>query len=117
MNVFSNPILTLALTVNILAGCTGSASGGLSISLEVLGDHFIETARSIGTSVDLMHRVAAISSGGLDALPHNGAVITLLSICGLTHKESYPDIAMVAVVFPVFALCVLIFLGSILVGI
>ena len=59
-----------------------------------------------------MHRVASIASGGLDALPHNGAVITLLAICQLTHKESYKDIFMVAVVIPVIALVVVITLGT-----
>ena len=59
-----------------------------------------------------MHRVAALSSGGFDALPHNGAVITLLAICGLSHRNSYADIGMVSVVIPVAALIVVIILGS-----
>lgn len=43
-------------------------------------------------SPDVLHRVAAIASGGFDTGPHNGAIITLLAVCGLTHRESYPDI-------------------------
>ena len=81
-------------------------------------EHFVtEHLRMSGyywglTALDLMHRVATLSSGGFDALPHNGAVITLLGICGLTHRESYADIGMVAVVIPVAALVVVIVLGS-----
>ncbi|MDR9439753.1 MAG: hypothetical protein RI841_09690 [Halomonas sp.] len=59
-----------------------------------------------------MHRVTAVATGGLDALPHNGAVITLLSICGLSHRQAYLDIAVVAVVVPLISLVLLITLGS-----
>ncbi len=107
-----NPVVSLAVAVNVLAGITGSASGGLSIALQTLGSTYVELAREHGISLDLMHRVATLSSGGFDALPHNGAVITLLGICGLTHRESYADIGMVAVVIPVAALVVVIVLGS-----
>ena len=107
-----NPVISLAVAVNVLAGITGSASGGLSIALQTLGPTYVELAKQHGISLDLMHRVATLSSGGFDALPHNGAVITLLGICGLTHRESYADIGMVAVVIPVAALIVVIILGS-----
>ncbi len=107
-----NPVISLAVAVNVLAGITGSASGGLSIALQTLGPTYVELAKQHGISLDLMHRVATLSSGGFDALPHNGAVITLLGICGLSHRESYVDIGMVAVVIPVAALIVVIILGS-----
>lgn len=106
-----NPVVSLAVAVNVLAGITGSASGGLSIALQALGPTYVELAREHGISLELMHRVATLSSGGFDALPHNGAVITLLGICGLTHRQSYADIGMVAVVIPVMALIVVIVLG------
>ena len=107
-----NPVISLAVAVNVLAGITGSASGGLSIALQTLGPTYVELAKQHGISLDLMHRVATLSSGGFDALPHNGAVITLLGICGLSHRKSYVDIGMVAVVIPVAALIVVIILGS-----
>lgn len=107
-----NPLVSLAVAVNVLAGITGSASGGLSIALQTLGAQFAEMAQAAGISEGLMHRVAALSSGGFDALPHNGAVITLLAICGLTHKQSYPDIFVVAVAIPVLATIVVVVLGS-----
>lgn len=103
------PLVSEAIMVNVLAGITGSASGGMSIALEAMGQHFVEWANEAGISIELLHRVAAMSSGGFDSLPHNGAVITMLAICGLTHKESYPDVGMVSVVIP-FATCFLMIL-------
>jgi H+/gluconate symporter-like permease len=109
-----NPLISLAISVNLLAGMTGSASGGMSIALTTLGGVYLEMAQAAGISPDLMHRVTAVATGGLDALPHNGAVITLLAICGLTHREAYLDIAVVAVAVPIVALIVLITLGTVL---
>lgn len=86
-----------ATAVNVLAGITGSASGGLSIALEVMGSRYLELARAQGISPELLHRIASMASGGMDTLPHNGAVITLLAITGLTHRQSYPDIFAITV--------------------
>ena len=116
LGVSDNPVISLAVSVNVLAGITGSASGGMSIALQTLGDTFRGLAAEQGISLELMHRVTAIASGGFDALPHNGAVITLLAICGLTHRQSYKDIAVVAVVIPVLALIVVIALGTLIGG-
>lgn len=99
----ADPLLSVAIVVNTLAGLTGSASGGLSLTLQALGEYYREAAAAAGVSPDVMHRVAALASGGLDALPHNGAVITLLAITRLTHKDSYLDILFCAVVFPVLS--------------
>jgi H+/gluconate symporter-like permease len=85
-------LVSEALAVNVLAGITGSASGGLSIALESMGGHYLEMARARGISPELLHRVASMASGGMDTLPHNGAVITLLAIAGMSHRQSYPDI-------------------------
>ncbi len=111
-----NPLVSLALAVNVLAGITGSASGGMSIALSTLGETYVELGRAAGIAPDALHRITAIATGGLDSLPHNGAVVTLLAICGLSHRQSYGDLAMVAVVFPLLALVVAIlaatFLGA-----
>ncbi len=107
-----NPLISLAIGTSLLAGMTGSASGGMSIALSTLGETYLEMGQAAGIAPDLLHRVTAVATGGLDALPHNGAVITLLAICGLTHKEAYKDIAVVAVVIPIIALVVLITLGT-----
>jgi H+/gluconate symporter-like permease len=84
----SNPLISEAIAINTMAGITGSASGGLSIALNMLGAKYLELGTAAGIDPQLLHRVAAISSGGLDSLPHNGVVITLIGICRLTHRES-----------------------------
>ncbi|WP_373816992.1 GntP family permease, partial [Neisseria dentiae] len=108
----NNPLISEAIVINVMAGITGSASGGMSIVLNVMGETYMQMAQQFGISPELMHRVASIASGGLDALPHNGAVITMLAICGLTHKESYLDIFIVAVVVPLLALAAVITFGT-----
>jgi H+/gluconate symporter-like permease len=88
----SNPLLNIAATTNVLAAVTGSSSGGLSITLGALGHQYLETARAAGIPLQVVHRVATMASGGMDTLPHNGAIITLLAITGLTHRQAYKDI-------------------------
>jgi H+/gluconate symporter-like permease len=107
-----NPVVSLAVAVNVLAGITGSASGGMSIALQTLGETYRNLAQQFGIDPELMHRVATMASGGFDSLPHNGAVITLLAICGLTHRDSYADVGVVSVVIPVLALITVVVLGS-----
>jgi H+/gluconate symporter-like permease len=99
-------LVSEAAAVNVLAGITGSASGGLSIALEVMGQSYLDLARAQGISPELLHRIAAMASGGMDTLPHNGAVITLLAITGLSHRQSYADIFAITVLktVTVFAL-------------
>ena len=109
-----SPLLAEVLSINVLAGITGSASGGLSIALEALGDQFIALGQTAGISNEYLHRVASMSSGGLDTFPHNGAVITLLAVCGLTHKESYKDIAVVSLFIPLVVTVTLVTAGSLL---
>lgn len=92
-----NPYLFGVVSTNVLAGATGSASGGMSIALEALSESFL----AMGGQPELLHRLIAIASGGLDVLPHNGAVITLLIVTGLTHKDAYKDIFVVALLIPV----------------
>jgi len=106
------PLVGLALSTNVLSALTGSASGGLTIALGALGDTYMQLAAQYGIDPALMHRVAAIGAGSLDSLPHNGAVVTLLAVCGATHKESYFDIVMVGIVSALLALVVVIVLGT-----
>lgn len=102
-----------AVAVNLLAGATGSASGGMSIALEALAPQYLEKALSIGLNPELLHRIASISSGGLDTLPHNGAVLTLLAVSHCTHKESYGDICVTTCIIPaVFSLLLALIWGS-----
>ena len=114
LDIGGGPLVSLAVATNTLAALTGSASGGLTIALDALGATYLQRAAEIGMDPALLHRVAVIGSGTLDSLPHNGAVVTLLAVCGSTQGESYRDIFMVAIVGAIVALAVVIALGSIL---
>ena len=92
MKAIPNPLVNEAISVTALAGITGSASGGMSIALAAMADSFIANANAAGIPMEVLHRVAAMASGGMDTLPHNGAVITLLAVTGLSHRQSYRDI-------------------------
>lgn len=87
-----DPLVNAAISVTTLSGITGSASGGMSIALAAMSDSFIAGCNAAGIPLEVLHRVVAMASGGMDTLPHNGAVITLLAVTGLTHKQSYKDI-------------------------
>jgi H+/gluconate symporter-like permease len=93
-----NPLVNAAVSVSSLAGITGSASGGMSIALAAMSDWFVKNATAAHIPLEVLHRVVAMASGGMDTLPHNGAVITLLAVTGLTHKESYRDIFAVTLI-------------------
>lgn len=107
-----NPLISEAIAMNVLAGITGSSSGGLSIALQTLGADYLRMAETAGISPELLHRVAVLAAGGMDTLPHCGAIITLLAICKLTHRQSYGDIAAVTMLFPLPALITVITLGT-----
>jgi H+/gluconate symporter-like permease len=96
----SSPLLSATVSINLLAAITGSASGGLSIALAALGETYKKMALENGVSLETLHRVSTIACSGLDSLPHNGAIITLLTVCGLTHRDSYKDIFVTTVVIP-----------------
>jgi len=98
LHTIPNPLLNEAITVTALAGITGSASGGMSIALGAMAETFIANANAAGIPMEVLHRVAAMASGGMDTLPHNGAVITLLAVTGLTHRQSYKDIFAITVI-------------------
>jgi H+/gluconate symporter-like permease len=112
LSIEGGPLVSLAVATNLLAALTGSASGGLTIALDALGSTYTRLAVEHGIDPALLHRIAVMSAGTLDSLPQNGAVVTLLAVCGSTHRESYFDIVMVAIVGPVIALAAVIALGS-----
>ena len=93
-----DPLINAAVSVTTLAGITGSASGGMSIALAAMSDQFIRAAESAQIPLEVLHRVVSMASGGMDTLPHNGAVITLLAVTGLTHKQSYGEIFGITVI-------------------
>jgi H+/gluconate symporter-like permease len=113
VGIEGGPLVSLAVATNVLAALTGSASGGLTIALDALGATYMKIAAETGLNPALMHRVAVIGSGTLDLLPHNGAVVSLLAICGFSHREGYFDIVMAGIVSAVLALVAVIALGSV----
>ena len=98
LGAIPNPLVNEAITVTALAGITGSASGGMSIALAAMADTFIANANAAGIPMEVLHRVASMASGGMDTLPHNGAVITLLAVTGLTHRQAYKDIFAITII-------------------
>jgi H+/gluconate symporter-like permease len=113
LSIEGGPLVSLAIAMNALAGLTGTASGGMAIALNVLGENFMMLAQEHNISPDLLHRITTMSAGTLDALPHNGTVLILLNLCGLTHRESYLDMVMTVIVTCIVALVVALILGSV----
>jgi len=107
------PLVSEFFTVNILAGITGSASGGMSIALSIMAKDWLAWANQVGLSPKFLHRIASMASGGFDTMPHNGAVITLLAVCGLTHIESYKDIGVTSLAIPFLTGVFIILLHSV----
>lgn len=105
-----SPLISFGLATQLLCGISGSATGGLAIALETLGPRYL----AMGINPDILHRVAAISSVGLDTLPHCGLVVTVLTYCKMTHKESYKPIFVVSVIITLIAFIAALILGSVL---
>ncbi len=95
---FTNPLVNGAVTTTTLAGVTGSASGGMGIALSAMSEKYLEAIEKYNIPPEVMHRVISMASGGMDTLPHNGAVITLLAVTGLTHRQAYRDIFAITII-------------------
>lgn len=104
LKAIPDPLVNQAITITTLAGITGSATGGLSIALAAMSEQFIAAANASGIPMEVLHRIASMASGGMDTLPHNGAIITLLAVTGLTHRQAYGDIFAITLIktFAVF---------------
>lgn len=112
IGISGNVLITEAVATNVLCGITASASGGLSITLTALGSTYMDMAAASGISPAVLHRIASLAASGLDTLPHNGAVITLLGICGLTHRQSYKDVGVCTVLIPIMTTIIIVILAS-----
>jgi H+/gluconate symporter-like permease len=112
LSIQGGPLVSLTVAMNVLAGLTGSASGGMVIALDALGETYMKLAAEHGINPELLHRVSTLGSGTLDSLPHNGTVLTVLQVSKLTHRESYFDMVMTVVVGVILALVAVIVLGS-----
>ncbi len=113
LGIGGSPLIAESIAINILAGATGSASGGMAIALEAMGESFVAMSQSSGIPLEAFHRVAAIACGGLNTLPHDGAVVTYLAYCGISHKDGYFDMFMVAGLVPILANIVAIIMGTV----
>ena len=102
------PLVSLFFSVNVVSGIVGSASGGLRIFMETLAPSYLE----MGIAPDVLHRIATVSAGGLDTLPHCGAVIAMFTIMGLTHRQAYRDVFVVSVLIPLVAALALVLVAS-----
>ncbi len=112
LSIEGGPLVSMSVATTILASMTGSASGGMSIALDALGATYLQLATELNIDPAILHRVAAMSAGTIDTLPHNGAVVTMLAVTGSTHKESYGDMVITCIVGPMIALVVVIVLGT-----
>ncbi|QMT18106.1 GntP family permease [Planococcus maritimus] len=112
LNVSDNPLVAQSLAIQVMAMITGSASGGMGIALSTLGDTFYNLSQTTGINPEVFHRMASVASGA-SILPNNGALLTLLAVTGLSHRETYKDVFVVALVIPTIAVIVGIILGGI----
>lgn len=109
-----SPLIGGAIAVSVIAGMTGSASGGQAIALPLLAPHYMD----MGVNPEALHRVAAISSGALDSLPHNGYVVTTVrAICGETHQDAYWGVGALTVIVPTIGVAIAIILFSLGLGV
>lgn len=93
------PLVGMFTSVSLVSAITGSATGGLQIFMQTMAPAYIE----MGLQPGVIHRVATMASGGFDSLPHCGAIVAMLTITGLTHKEAYKDVGIITVVIPVLS--------------
>ncbi|MFU8765196.1 MAG: GntP family permease [Haliea sp.] len=93
------PLLSVFTSISMISAITGSASGGLQIFMSTMADSYL----AMGIEPATLHRIATMAAGGFDSLPHCGAVVAMLTITGLTHRDAYLDVGVVTVVIPVVA--------------
>ncbi|SNC63524.1 H+/gluconate symporter [Kytococcus aerolatus] len=111
MGVSDNAVVTSAVSSATISGVTGSGSGGMTIALEAFGEQLATMAQQQGIDMELMHRATAMAAVSWDSLPHNGAMVTLLLVTGLTHRESYKDMFVLTVLIPFIGVATVIALG------
>lgn len=96
LSIELHPYLTEAISINLLAGITGSAAAGIQIFMEAFASPFL----SMGMDAAIMHRLAPIASFGLNTLPHNATVVLSLKYMNVTYKESYKPVIVTTILLP-----------------
>lgn len=107
-SISDNVLVVSTASAGVISGITGSSSGGLSITLQAFGEELKQAAIDQDVSLEVLHRITAMASVSFDSLPHNGAILTMLIVCGMTHRQSYKDIAVVTVVIPLIVVLTLL---------
>lgn len=102
------PIFQMVVAVNVIAGITGSTSGGLGIAMEQLSKKYL----AMGINPEVIHRISAMSASGLDSLPHNGSINNTLAVVKLTHKQAYKHYWWTNVVIPVIVTFIAAFIAQ-----
>ena len=116
MGISDNALVVSTVSTAVISGITGSSSGGLSITMQTLGDQLAQLATEQGISLELMHRVTAMASVSFDSMPHNGAVLTMLIVCSMTHRLSYKDVAVVTIIIPLATLALMLGVNALIPG-
>jgi H+/gluconate symporter-like permease len=98
------PLVSMFFSVSLVSAITGSASGGLQIFMQTMAPAYLE----MGIDPDTLHRIATMASGGFDSLPHCGAVVAMLTITQLSHRQAYRDVGIITVVIPVLSILLLV---------
>lgn len=104
------PLLSMVTSISFVSAITGSSAGGLQIFMQTMAPSYL----AMGIEPETLHRIAAIASGGFDSLPHCGAIVAMLSITGLTHKEAYKDVGIITVVIPVAVTLLLVGIATVM---
>lgn len=115
-DVSDSALIIGTLATATIAGITGSSSGGLTITMQSFAEYLIPLAQDQGISAEFLHRTMAMASVSFDSLPHNGAIITLLLVTGMTHRQSYKDIGVVTVIVPLIGVLAVMALGTLIPG-
>ena len=110
MGLGGNPMISLGIIATLIAGITGSGTGGIAITMDAFTDQYL----ALGVNPAIFHRIVSIASNGLDSLPHNGLVITVITACGMTHKDSYKPIFFTSVLVTIVSLIIAVIMGILL---
>lgn len=113
LSIGDGPLLSVIITTNIMTGVTGSSSGGMTIALGMLGQEWLSWAQQLGMSPEVLHRIICMASECIDTVPQSGALVTLMAVCGLTHRESYYDVLVLTLLKTIVVfLCLFIYMAT-----
>ncbi|MFN7049666.1 GntP family permease, partial [Proteus mirabilis] len=104
-----NPLVVTAISVGALVFISGSGSGALSIAMPMIAAMFPATVVDQGS----LHRVATMASMSTTP-PFNGLIITVFSVCGVSHKEGYGPVGTLTLAIPLLAMMFMLLLYTFL---